>query len=222
MANTNDPRENKSFIFASISNTRLDFTELNKRNEEISKILREDCKVLCFSDDNPNYFGYEMSRMWAYYGGNHQGVCLEFDKTEFIIENKTVINADYLKNINYFQFDIKKEYRHKTVDHVEMEKLGKEKYIKEVFRPANLEHLYFTKNKEWESEAEIRLIHFSSNPADEFCSIKKSLKNIYLGVDFDDNNLPTIIDFCPHIDIYKLIFNEVRMGTELIYKGSMK
>ena len=178
IVNTNDPRENKSFIFAAISNAGLDLAELNKRNEEISKTLRDDCKVLCFSDDNPPYFGYEMSRMWAYYGGNHQGVCLVFDKTEFINENKTVINAEYLRNINYFKFDIKKEYTHKTVDHIEMEKLGKEKYIKEVFRPTNLEHLYFTKNKEWDSETEIRLIHFSSNPEDEFCSIKNSLKNM--------------------------------------------
>lgn len=160
-----------------------------------------------------------MSRMWACSGGNHRGVCLEFDKTEFLNENQSFLNADLLRSINYFLFDIKKEYKYKTVNHIEMEKIGKEKYIREVFRPANLEHLYFTKNKEWESEAEIRLVHFSRNPSDEYCSIKKSLKNIYLGVDFDDNNVQTLIDLCPNVDIHKLKFHEVRMAPELIYEG---
>lgn len=104
-----------------------------------------DCKVLRFSEDDPNYFGYENSRMWASYGGNHKGICLEFDKSEFINEN---------------------------------------------------------------------------NSANEFFPIKKSLKNIYLGLDFDENNLQAIIDLCPHVDIHKLKFQEVRMCAELVYEGS--
>jgi hypothetical protein len=103
------------------------------------------CKVLCFSEDDPNYFGYESSRMWTSYGGNHKGICLEFDKNEFINEN---------------------------------------------------------------------------NPSDEFCSIKKSLKNIYLGIDFEDENLQAIISLYPYADIYKLKFHETRMVAKTVYGGN--
>ena len=106
---------------------------------------QSDCKVLCFSADDPNYFGYESSSLWASYGGNHKGVCLEFDKSEFINEN---------------------------------------------------------------------------NPSDEFCSIKMSLKNIYLGVDFDENNLQAIISLYPYADIYKLKFHEARMVAKTVYGGN--
>lgn len=222
ITNTNDPRENKSFIFAAYTSSGIANEELEKVNEEISDILREDCKFISFSDDDSEakYCGYEKSRMWAYYGGNHEGVCLGLDKEEFIIENQSVIDTKNLRKIDYFKLDLEQGYEFKTVNHILLEEIGREKYIKEVFRQDNLRHLYFTKNKEWESEDEIRLLHFSSNTADEFCSIRNSLKNIYLGVDFDENNLQKLIDMCPRVDIYKLEFQEVRMKPNLLYEGS--
>lgn len=222
LLNTNDPRENKSFIFAAASRVEIDIGNIDDRNKEISHALREDCKVLCFSDDTQNYHGYEMSRMWAHYGGNHKGVCLELDKGAFVDENATIVHPHLFKKIIYYQHQIKTPIQHRWVDYVAMQNHGKEKYIKEIFRPSHLDYLYFTKNREWESEEEIRLIHFSNNKADEFCSIKNSLKNIYLGLDFDDKNIQTLIDLCPTADIYKLEYHEVRMAPRLFYEGSKK
>lgn len=222
LVKTNDPRENKSFIFSTKFKTDIDIGPLNERNKEISDILRSDCKVLSFSNDSADYFGYESSRMWAYYGSNHQGVCLEFDKSEFINENSSLIKKELLRDIKYYQFSIKTGIIHKVIDYNEINLIGKEKYLKEKFRLLNLDYLYFTKNKEWESEAEIRLIHFSNNITDEFCSIKNSLKNIYLGLDFDEKNLQPLIDLCPNVDIYKLEFNEVRMAPKQLYNGCNK
>lgn len=46
---TNDPRENKSFVFASESWGPIPNSD--ERNEVISEMLRKDCKVICFSRD---------------------------------------------------------------------------------------------------------------------------------------------------------------------------
>ena len=218
LINTNDPRENKSFIFSGAAGPGIEIGNIMDRNEEISKILRNDCKVLCFCEDIPyNMFGYELSRMWALYGDNHEGVCLELDREVFAEENK--IDPMLFKNIQYFQFDINKQFNYKLVDYNAMHTHGPEKYLKDVFRHTHLDFLYFTKNKEWDSEYEIRLMHFSTNPTDEFCSIKNSIKNIFVGVSFQEKNLDSLIKACPQVDISKLEFLDARMRPKEIYKG---
>lgn len=218
MKNMNDPRENKSFIFSGVAGPETEIGNIMDRNAEISKILREDCKVLCFCEDIPyDMYGYELSRMWALYGDNHKGVCIELDKDAFILENN--IDPTLFKNIQYYQFDSKNQFNYKIVDYNALQAHGLEIYIKEHFRYTHLDYLFFTKNKEWESEYEFRLVHFSKNPNDEFCSIKNSIRNIYVGVDFEENNLDNLIKSCPQIDISKLEFFDVRMSPKEIYKG---
>jgi len=215
---TNDPRENKHFNFASTSKKTI--PNLLNSNKKVSKILRQDCKVLCFSDDNVNYHGYEMSRMWAYYGENHKGICLEIDKHEFINENKEFINPNLLRKIRYKQQRVHSEQKFINVDYTNIKKGELEKYLKTTFRRKHLKHLFFTKNKEWQSEEEIRLIHFSNEIKDEYCSIKNSLKKIYLGVDFDEKKIPILIKLCPNVNIYKLEYAEYRMIPRLRHEGN--
>jgi len=97
--NTNDPRENKSFVFAANSLKIMDIGAMTNRNKEISEILRKDCKLISFSQDDKHLYGFESSRMWSYYGGNHQGVCLELDKKKFLEENEIIINPTLFKKI---------------------------------------------------------------------------------------------------------------------------
>jgi hypothetical protein len=218
---TNDPRENKSFVFAAtFFHDDLQLNQLDARNKEISNALREDCKVLCFSEDTKHFFGFESSRMWAHYGGNHKGICLELDREEFIKENSGLIKEELFRKITYYELEPSKPEEHKIVDHTIMKAIGMKRYLSEIFRPAHLEYLYFTKNKEWESEQELRLVHFSDNKQNEYCSIKNSLRNIFLGVDFHDSYLPSIINLCPNIDISKLEYKEVRLISSEIYKGA--
>ena len=215
---TNDPRENKSFVFGSIWNNPK-YANSEEWNSKVSEALREDCKVICFSEDNDGFWGYESSRMWAYYGGNHKGVCLLLDKKKFLEENFGQIEKDYLRSINYFKFDYNKPIEHKHVDFTEVDRIGFEPYIKNVFRKDNLDYLYFTKNYEWQSEHEIRLIHFSSNKENEYCSIRNSLSHIFLGVDFSYSYLPSLIKLCPHVDMSKLEFKDVKLIPLLSYQG---
>ena len=207
LLNTNDPRENKSFVFSAryFENDKPDNLELS--NEKISEILRQDCKVLCFTKDSSKLttFGYENSSMWAHYGDRHKGLCLLLDMPKFIEENKEKINPKLFKSIKYKTYNSNTFHKQmKRINYTEKNKLGEEKYLKEKFRKKHIDYLYFTKSKEWEHENEIRLIHFSSDKKNEFVSIENSLRGIYLGVDFNKNYLPTINELTNNINKFQL------------------
>ena len=215
---TNDPRENKSFVFAAAYGPGSDFKDLYENNSEVSNLLRKDCKVICFSQGHNHFFGYEYSKMWAHYGENHKGICLLLDKEEFLKENADIVNPEYFKKVNYTEFDPTKPYEgHRIVDYNAMKHVGKEKYLKEHFRKIHMDYLYFTKDKEWESERESRLMHFSEKAENEYCSIKESLKQIYLGVDFNKHYLPSLTKLCPDIPISELDYTSVRLTEKEIY-----
>lgn len=216
--NTNDPREYKEFVFAQRYLSTNDFN-LSNTDRQVSDLLREDCKVLCFSLDHKHFWGYAYANMWAHYGDNHQGVCLELDKAEFIDENKEKIRRKNFQKIKYYEFNIKKPVEHKIVDLTKIKNNNIEDYVKNEFRDKNLKYIYFTKNKEWQPERELRLIYFSHNIENEYCSIRKSLKNIHFGLDFKPQYIPAISKLIPDKDLYQMKYGDVGLiSHQLILK----
>ena len=206
IGSTNDPRENKSFSFAG-RNLSSEFTKLHELNSDVSDEIRKGCKLSCFSTDRKNIFGYEYSRMWSLYGENHKGVCIELNRIKFVEENSNKINPDLFKRITYEEFNARQPIKHKTVDYLEVEKLGLPNYVRDVFRPENVDYLFFTKNKEWESENEIRLIYFSDNPDQEYCTINNSINRVILGVDFNTSYYPSIANKLDGVQIDRLVYD---------------
>lgn len=212
MSRSNDPRENKSFEFgATYWGNKNIVGDLTERNKQISEILRDDCKMICFSQNHMSHFGFELSQMWAYYADNHKGICLKLDRQAFLEENKGKIDVGLLRNINYAKLDLSIPKSRGFIDYSLMKDIGRKKYLREEFRPNHLEELYFTKNEEWEREREVRLVHFSSSRKDEYCSIRNSLKSIILGVDFHNSYIPSIKAVSPNIEIVKLEYKGARL-----------
>jgi hypothetical protein len=112
LVSTNDPRENKKFDFQHFwdSNIHKNF-KMEEVNVEISDLIRDDAKIVYFSKDS-EYFGYEYSRMWAYYGDNHKGICIGLDKRKFIEENQNYIKQNLFRDIHYYEFDKSKFHEH--------------------------------------------------------------------------------------------------------------
>lgn len=191
---TNDPRENKSLNFGHTTTLPKQFGDLIELNKQYTRIVRSGSKVLCFSQDYKNYWGCCLSKMWAHYGDLHKGVCLELDREAFIEENSSKYDFSLFQPIHYHQFDYYSTPKHKLVDHDSIARDGLEEYLKGQFRMDNLRFLFFTKNDEWESECEIRLLHFSEAKEMEFCSIISSLRNIHLGVNFNEDNVEPLKD----------------------------
>ena len=202
---TNDPRENKVLLFKFSSNTN-EHIEIFDLSEKYSKILRDDCKVLCFSQDYKNYQGCHLSKMWAQYGDNHKGVCLELNMDKFIEENSGIINSRHFKKMKYSKYDFLRHTSQRTIDMVKLRSIGEETYIKNNLRNENIDFYFFTKNEEWELELEFRLVHFSGKKENEYCSIADSLELVHLGVDFHSSYIPAIRNLCSIQKIFQLRF----------------
>jgi hypothetical protein len=220
---TNDPRENQSFVFGAISNGSIALDEIKTKNDEVSKLLRENVKLICFSDDVYNtthdtksIFGYELSAMWAHYAERHQGVCIELDKEKFLFENKDRIIKENLRKIKYIPLENNIQPIYLDYGELESDSLQKEQYLSN-FKHQHKEHLYFTKYKEWEHENEVRLLHFSDKNENEYCTIKESLVNIYLGIEFKDQYLPSIKTFAPNVGLAKLEYTNGRLRPKYDY-----
>ncbi len=173
-------------------------------NDELSKEIRKGTKMTCFSTDDGNIKGYGHSRMWALYGDNHKGICLEIDEQEFLKENAELIKTGLFDRIKYDNLNENPPIN-PIIEYDYLKQLGIEKYI-EKFKKEQVDFLFFRKNNEWESEKEKRLLLFSSEPNSEYCTIKKSLKKIILGIDFHDNYFPSVLNLCPEIEIKKLTY----------------
>lgn len=207
---TNDPRENKSFVFASANVRVQGYFDIEIFNDDFTSQLRKNCRVLCFSSDDPPYFGYEFSRLWALYGGNHTGVCIQLDKEAFLRENRDKISKGLFKRVQYWKLNLNEILPHIEIDHEVMEQVGLKRYV-EGFRAQYSDRLFFTKNDEWASEREYRLIYFTENNENEYCTIKDSLSGIHLGIDFKEVYMPALKAICKDIPFYKMEFPDVRL-----------
>ena len=144
--------------------------------------------------------------MWAHYGGNHKGVCLEIDLQKFLEENKSIINNGLCKKIKYEVYKRKYRSSQPTINFIDLNKAGEHDYIRYNFRKLYLDYLYFTKGEEWESESEVRLLYLSDSTNPEYCFIKNSLESIHLCIDFNESYLPSITNLCLNKPIYKMCF----------------
>lgn len=210
--NTNDPRENKPFNFTHDYRLSHRHGDHEEADAEISEELRKGVKVLCFSRETKTKesFGFELTTMWAHYGGRHTGVCIELGKKEFIDQNRQKIKEGLFKNIKYQKFYFQNLQEHPVIDFKQIDKIGKEKYVDQ-FRMKHRDHFFFTKDYDWRSEYETRLVYFSNNLNEEYCKIDQSIKNIYLGVDFNPGYIPSILKLCKEADVYQLYYYEGRL-----------
>lgn len=211
VGNTNDPRESKGYTFVPHGRSEI-MQDINPwtLSDEITYHVRKDCKQICFSKDDIDLKGYEFSRLWALYGDNHEGVCLEIDLNSFKEENSALINEKLFKPIIYDE-----SYKMPLslmADFNVITAKGISDFVKDDLRMDNIDYFFFKKNKEWESESEVRLLYISENEENEYCTIKKSLSRIILGVDFIEQYYPSIKKNCENIPIQKLSYWNYRFG----------
>lgn len=220
LANSNDPREYKKFIFAA-SYWPTNTVYNPKIQDDINNsILKDDCKFLSFSTLYNDYFGFEYSNMWAHYGERHKGICLRINKEKFADENELTIKKGLFKTISYYQLDLSKVFPHPEVQYPESQSQEDlKKYLRNEFRNEYMDYLYFMKREEWFSEHEFRLVIFSENPNNEYCSIKDSLSGIILGLDYDSKNDSKIYNIAQQVPVSMLEYNDDRI-IEKEYKPS--
>jgi hypothetical protein len=192
---TNDPKENKLYLgnICRLPVYEDTFEGLNKNLELIEKVylfeeLQKEFKVLCFSmsyNIGKEFIpGYNMPRMWAQYAENHRGVCIEFDKKEFTEKIKCSFNPIFYGYVAY-----KSQFKFINID---LDKLDDKEYLKN-FMIKNRTQLFFIKHKDWSTEHEFRFLYCGTNGY--AVHLRKLIKGIYLGINFNDHYYQMIKDF---------------------------
>ncbi len=217
---SNDPRENENYNFVYSYKDAIEDINPWLLNEKFSSLIKKGCKHTCFASDNDKIKGYEFSRLWALYSDNHKGICLEIDEAEFLLENSHLIKNKGYSRVNGYLRDIKYEDLNDkaplSLNFNLQEYSNKPNEYIENFRQVYIEDLFFRKNNEWASENESRLLLISSKNEMEFCSIRKSLCKIILGVDFNFNYLPSIKEKNEQISIYQVTYWNGRLNLKKI------
>jgi hypothetical protein len=212
-ARTNDPREQKEWIPRFTMPTgpgRPPERYLSSTPEEVEaafratdRYLRRGARLACFTLDRPRaddatagtlfHRGWARARMWEQYAAHHAGACLVFDRQKLIelVDNHrphgdgdlftygTVTYLDHALTVPLPWIDVVDQGIEAVLDDFQIRKDA-------------ARHLYTTKNTDWESEQEFRIVyvewHVSEEAIDTPISIpfEGSLEAIVLGEAFPE------------------------------------
>lgn len=176
LSKMNDPKENQTWAFGGINiDYKNIYPELYSNDthifcqQKLGEEIKEKIQALSFFEST-KYLGYENEMMWAHYGKNHKGVCLEIDLDLFLEENKE-LDIFKFENISY-------EFTNKPSIYWNRD-LSKDNNIFNIIKK-HYKSLFLTKSHYWEKESEKRLLSVCDD--NKYFSIKNSLTGIYMQV----------------------------------------
>jgi hypothetical protein len=211
LAFTNDPRESKTRLFLDKEDHKPNEDFLSKLGlitHEVNDILSKEWKILCLSQNHPDYEGGTdifrrgdcRPRMWANYAENHRGICLRFDgaKLNQQIENQlgessTVFHGPVI-------YDDKRAITVERIDYSKIEKIG----VRNAMRTYLLENWgenFLVKAEDWKTEYEYRWLVHNKEDRPEYISIEGVLTGVLIGVDFPKAYIPLVKEFCSDLGI---------------------
>ncbi|TCM36003.1 DUF2971 domain-containing protein [Kribbella sp. VKM Ac-2568] len=173
LTGVNDPRERKKWTADNLSAPSGDMTGgyFNTQlevDEEIDRYLRQGARIACFTSERQpsprsvagTYFhrGWARPRMWAQYGQHHRGAVLAFDKEALAgeLSNWALREGDTASPgpVEYFdrrlQIPLSGAFESLTAVRAALDEVTSSS--------SALHDLYFTKNCDWSSESEFRLV----------------------------------------------------------------
>lgn len=182
LSQTNDPRETFVWTFGGV-NIAKDGEKYSVETAFIlGKEVKNRCQILCFTQGES---GFKNEMMWAHYGENHEGICLEIDESEFLTENQEILKSGehFFEKVDYDPKSPKPGF-HRSLGQTYEEAMTNFiiKYNKELF---------FQKSKYWSAENEKRIVIVSKG-FDGVLSIKSSLRSVILGIYTTESILPSI------------------------------
>ena len=161
-------------------------THEKKQLEEGWELYKRNLKMVCFSERN------DINPMWAHYGDNHEGICIQYDLKKNNIFRDQCIPVYYVKDTN----------NDTIIEKIQSGSFVKNRLIWGVFSK---------KSEDWIYEKEWRLIYdkqvpeyittlFTDNINKKYIPFLKP-KAVYLGLEMSDEDKELIIDLCKFNDI---------------------
>jgi hypothetical protein len=209
---TNDPREFVPILFPIAGRVGED-DQLTTRNpwdliEEANELLRESVHVLCLTKDTPSNITYtrygngpRRARMWAQYADNHNGVCLCFDGDRLIQaaldEFEKPAGRRRLLHLPV-SYAAEGDFPH-TPTLLQPEAERDPRAFIESMVEQRARELFFTKDWDWESETEYRLLLRGETSEEESIDIRGSLEAVITGQKFHPVYEPGIYKLCQEL-----------------------
>ena len=150
---------------------------------EYTKQLNE-YRFICFSKDKDRRKsnGFKLPTMWAHYGQNHNGICIELDSNK-LDYSRFKRDAIKRKSVRYSRKNsigtINSHFPQKHINETIEEYIhrGILNCVK-AWESSSL----FTKLPDWRIENEYRVVHKSADQKDEYLDISNAITAVYLGV----------------------------------------
>lgn len=213
--NTNDPHENMGFGSKQVNNSnQAGFYRLKaaiETDNHFNAYLASHAKLTCFSlsriSKNNEIPGYILPRMWASYGENHKGVCIEICREKMIGSNKGLFN-DRLTYNRHVTYEKCLEFPEIDIDEA---KKNIDKYCAGYFKK-NYKKLFFQKHTDWRGENEYRVVTMSDYP---YIDISKCIKSIILGLNTPEIYEKLIFNNLKGVTLKRIVFNSVNRSYDL-------
>jgi hypothetical protein len=222
LAQTNDPRETKSWEFGLArrpgwtfpDNPQERMSEMDRVDTILSRateIIHRNCKVLCVSRDSDKYSpddlhefhrGFGHSRMWAQYAEGHRGICLIFDyrtlnaAIQQLLESKCHL---YQERVNYTNVSPEQQMCFALSEETILRQ-GVEPYLLS-HREAFYRTFYFTKAEDWAQEHEYRWLAIGDSPEAELISFGSALTGVVAGCDIPKQFLDDLLSQCRKLKV---------------------
>jgi len=212
--NANDPKEFSNWqLNQKIGNTQLSFEKWQELSREISVACKKACKIACFSTDvltdHESMFqryvdvgcigrGFAISPMWHFYGGQHTGVCLMFDRRKLVdqfFSQWEDPESAYADSIDYFDDQLPRNigFEPYWFDPDELEELGFAPYIK-LFLQQRMREIYFKKQTVWEYEREFRLSVIDQSEGPFKLKFRNTLSHLCFGARCNDSDIQRVLE----------------------------
>jgi len=170
--NTNDPTEFYRLSGVPYSDYTIKFGSKDLFDSFYKKVNMY--KPISLSIDVEGREGWQIPIMWAHYGDNHKGICIEidYDKLHFS-ECEVFCRVKYTNGIPQHFFLENAKNDDNNFDQIIDEYILK-----------NRELLLFTKETTWKFEQEFRIISYKG----EYLNIKDAITGIYFGLKNSKND----------------------------------
>lgn len=178
----NDPRESKSWTASSLVMPAGGIGPASLKaqqvvEEEVDRVLRRGARLACFTADGAptagaadgTYFhrGWGRAAMWDRYANRHKGVCLVFDQVELLSRVQEAVptrdgNITTWGSVRYVDapLDVPVSGAFSSAEDLRLalDEMTSQRGV--------VSDLYMTKNRDWESEREFRVVVVNWNLPD--------------------------------------------------------
>jgi len=189
ISKTNDPFEYTKRLTSVGGSKEYSNEVYSKIHSIISNVIEKNIRIGCFVYDT----GFELTDftklksivnapMWAYYGDNHHGAAIVFDKElliracENVIKYKWAIHSDLITYNEYLQF-LNNHPNHLHLDDIDIN--SDISIAEEIFKRAH--KFWFNKEPKWSFEDEFRIMIFTESESQIKVDLSNCIKAVVFG-----------------------------------------